>query len=333
MEEKIINLQNYLSGREYNSQTIHGDIDYFFNNVSAISKNYPTICENIYNNIADKINEYKIKCSVYVHALIGGPCFDDITSLYHSNLSYPFRDNKNDLHIFKRLFKQDDSYVVIAYILKLKVFGYTQLIDNPYEVGNIDELPETMDEIDAIVGPNSKQFYYNPDRKKYTDEECEKMLDEIYSREADGLDSAFYELNDKELIGKYGEYKVKKYFEKFNYIIDQVSNYGDGYGFDIALVEKDLSQVIGIEVKSTINDYDEDTIILSDTQFEHFNASNEVKNFYAIRYSIPEDKLYLIAKGKDGFYCVDQDGNQHKVSNYNTSFTITKTRPKDKGGR
>ncbi|MBR6073547.1 MAG: DUF3883 domain-containing protein [Bacilli bacterium] len=331
-ETSLHNLVLYLSGDEYDKETIEKDIDIFFDNSSYFSNKYNDVYKGIYSLIAKKINEYKVISSAHLSALKGNNNFDSITKLYHLYRLYPFDlNNKTDLLLFRKVFRTNDSFEIIKRILKIDKLGYDNLIANPYDIGNIETVCDALIDYDNVCAAERHQFYYNPDRRIYSDNECEEMIYEINQRIVYNQPKDYKELDENELKGKYGEYKVKKYFEHYNYIVDQVSNYGDGYGFDIALVQKDYSKVCGIEVKTTYDSYEEDQFTVSKTQLKNFEQGDTVRNFFVIRYCISEDKLYMIFKENGNFYCIDQDGNEHKVELNVETFKITKTKTKKKG--
>ena len=324
------NIINYLSGKSFDSDSINNDVDMFINNCRnhiSLDKRKEKTIKSLLSVLLQK---YKNEVNYYLFMLFDGRN-DKITSDYHLVFSYPF-DNQFDNYILKKIYNVDNDIDLMC-----SIYNDNSMIDNYYKYlgDNLHEdLLLCINTFESQMNSYNNPDKFMPDIINYPEIFHEINFRETYNK-MDNPEYSKYPTND--LVGIYGEFIVLQHFmnkpcsDKFNCI--WVSRYGNGFGYDIAIEDKETRNILGVEVKSTNNNNDIDTFKLTDCESMHakddFASHN---NFIVIRYVIPEDKMYIISKGINGYRCFDNEGVEHKVEcEDDQHFKITKTKDKNRG--
>ena len=339
--EHLDNLIAYFEGNKHNKESLILDFNYILSNLDFLFRLYKDRFDILNCHLLALIEKYRYRFDLYLKAAFTNE-FDQLTKEYLLNAEVPFETNiisPIEAHILKTLTYNKEVLDALIFCVKAENFGNIRLSEVESKIDDPNSLSKSLNEMISITDYNHYQYYNNTrfNHPEYSDEDYEEILTEIKRKSkykeiyADLPMTKFYTWNYKDLVGEYGEHKVLEYLKNkypdFNY--NRVSLMGNGYGYDIAAY-KNLTRVMGYEVKSTFNDPLEiDSFELSTNESGWIDKDSL---YVVIRYSIQDDMIYIIYKDGDKYICEDQNKVHHTVElngEMIKSFTIYKNQQKE----
>ena len=343
---RIINVNKYLRGNDYNTRTIIDDINYSFDLIRNNDVCYETITLKVLLDAV--IREWQQECVEFYNAInrdYGVEVLNKIDIYSH----VPFRKSRNplaDFEIIKNYYyddfkKRGNLTNKLKYALAIvnltngirdKIPNYDpQKMQECYEkyIYNIkvDEEDEKKDKKSiTFENMNSAKYIGHVDGKEFpknyedlvdyakcidraigfcTMKYCSQLINqennEVYVKKANDLSNIYYSA----IVGYLGEFYAIEYLKQVVEADDEIlwvsKVLGDGFGFDIVVLNKNTKKTDVYEIKATTSEskigyYDIDNNyefkpISIDLTREEYNIKNEVllegkANYHMIEFLI-----------------------------------------------
>ena len=289
---RIINVNRYLRGNDYNTRTIIDDINYSFDLIREGADCFEIRELKIF--LDNVINEWKQECYEFYQSLTrdyGIKVLNNIDIYSH----VPFRKSRNplaDYEIIKNYYQEDFNkypyfinspqgryYLSVSLLLKYNdnkpgfdnekyERGFGKYIENAgsnnpitFEfmnsakyVGHVEgkEFPENYEDlvdyakcIDRAIGFCTM---------KYCSQLINQENNEVYVKKANDLSNIYYSA----IVGYLGEFYAIEYLKQVVEADDEIlwvsKVLGDGFGFDIVVLNKNTKKTDVYEIKATTSE-------------------------------------------------------------------------------